>query len=193
MNRIKVVWEFKRAYSNWVFILYSYKIKNKKTIKIKLRNGNSLTVPLEIVFFIKDLSRISKSQDGFEFDSYNGVFTFPYSGKIIKMKFYEKGKFNGDFASLLGDYDFLEPIDGNTVIDIGANIGDSSVWFATKGAFKVIGLEPYKWSYNMAMKNIEINNLIDKVIILNAGYGQSGEIALEDTVTDIGTELSTCE
>ena len=189
MSRIKTVWEYKRAYSNWVFVLYSYKIKNKKTIKIKLRNGNSLNVPREMVFSIKELSRINKSQNGFEFDSYNGVFTFPFSGKMIKMKFYENGKFNGECSSFLGDYDFLEPIEGNTVIDVGANIGDSSVWFAIKGASTVIGLEPYRWSYKMAMKNIEINNLFGRVAILNAGYGPTGEIELEDTITNIGTEL----
>ena len=189
MNRMKAVGEYKGAYLNWAFVLYSYKIKNKKTIKIKIRNGNTLTVPPEMVYFIKELSRINSSQNGFEFDSYNGILTFPYSGKIIKMKFYENGKFNGEFASFLGDYDFLKPIEGNTVIDVGANIGDSSVWFAIMGASAVIGLEPYRWSYNMAMKNIEINNLSGRVVILNAGYGPTGEIELEDTITNIGTEL----
>ena len=186
---MKVVWEYKRVYSNWAFVLYSYKIKNKKTIKIKLRNGISLTVPREMVFFIKELSRTNKLRNGFEFDSYNGVLTFSYSGKLIKMKFYESDKFNGEFASFLGDYDFLEPIEGNTVLDVGANIGDSSIWFAIKGASTVIALEPYRWSFNMAMKNIEINNLFERVTILNAGYGPTGEIELEDLITNIGTEL----
>ena len=189
MNGIEVVREYKGTYSNWVYVLYSYKIKNRTTIKIKLKNGISMTVPHEMVFFIKELSRINKSQSGFEFDSCNGVFTFPYFGKIIKVKFYESGKFNGEFTSFLGDYDFLEPIEGNTVIDIGANIGDSSIWFAIKGASKVIALEPYRWSYNMALKNIKINNLFDKVTILNAGYGSTGEIELEDLITNVGTEL----
>jgi FkbM family methyltransferase len=189
MNIIKGVLRYKRTYANWMSVLYSYKIKNEKTIKIKLRNGNSLNMLREMVYFIAGLSRINKSQNGFEFDSFNGIFTFPYSGKIIKMKFYESGKFNGEFASFLGEYDFLEPIEGNTVIDVGANIGDSSVWFAIKGASTVIGLEPYRWSYNMAMKNIEINNLIGRIVILNAGYGSKGEIELEDTITNVGTEL----
>ena len=190
MNRMKTIKEYKRAYLNWAFVLYSYKIKNKKTIKIKIRNGNTLIVPREMVNFIKELSKINKPpKNGFEFDSYNGILTFPYSGKIIKMKFYENGIFNGEFASFLGDYDFLKPIEGSTVIDVGANIGDSSVWFAIMGASAVIGLEPYKWSYNMALKNIEINNLSGSIVILNAGYGPTGEIELEDTITNIGTEL----
>ena len=41
----------------------------------------------------------------------------------------------------------------------------------------------------MAIKKIEINNMTDRTTVLNAGYGQTGEIELEDAVTDIGTEL----
>jgi FkbM family methyltransferase len=189
MSKIKALLEYKRTYANWISVLYSCKIKNKKIIKIKLRKTNVLNVPREIVYFIKELSKINNSLNGFDFDSSNEIFTFPYLGKTIKMKFHERGKFNGEFASFLGDYDFLDPIEDNTVIDVGTNIGDSSVWFATKGASIIIGLEPYKWSYNMAIKNIKINNLIDRITILNAGYGQTGEIELEDAVTNIGTEL----
>ena len=189
MNKITAILEYKRTYANWVSVLYSL-IKKEKTIKVRLRNGNSLNnISVGMVNFIHDLSKNNKSQNGFEFNSSSGIFTFLYSGKMIKMKLYENGKFNGEFASCLCDYDFLEPIQDNTVIDVGANIGDSSVWFAVKGASTVIGLEPYRYSYNMAMKNIEINNLICKVVILNAGYGPTGEIELEDKITNVGTEL----
>ena len=42
--------------------------------------------------------------------------------------------------------------------DVGANIGDSSIYFALKGAKKVIALEPLPANYEMAVKNIELNN-----------------------------------
>ena len=189
MNKITALLEYKRTYVNWVSVLYSLS-KKEKTIKVRLRNGNSLNnISVGMVNFIRDLSKNNKSYNGFAFNSSDGIFTFLYSGKMIKMKLYENGKFNGEFSSFLGDYDFLEPIQGNTVIDVGANIGDSSIWFAVKGASRVIGLEPYRYSYNMAMKNIEINNLICKVVILNAGYGPTSEIELEDKITNVGTEL----
>jgi FkbM family methyltransferase len=189
MSRIKALLEYKRTYANWISAALNSITRKEKIVKVKLRNGDILNMPHEMVIFTAKLSRINNSLDSFEFDSQNEIFTFQYLGKIIKMKFYENGKFNGEFASFLGDYDFLKPIDGNTVIDVGANIGDSSVWFAIMGASTVIGLEPYRWSYNMAMKNIEINNLFGRVAILNAGYGPAGEIELEDTITNVGTEL----
>ncbi len=181
--------EYKKTYANWVDVLYSYQIRHESTIKIKLRNGVSLNVPRELIYFIKELNKGNKLQNGFNFVFSDQIFAFPYSNKIVKMKFYKDGKFNGEFSAFLGDYNFLEPIKGNTVIDIGANIADSSVWFAIEDASIVIGLEPYKWSYSMAVENIKINNLEDRIVLLNAGYGPDGTIEIEDKITNIGTEL----
>lgn len=76
------------------------------------------------------------------------------------------------------DYAFLG-VENETVIDIGANIGDSSIYFALNNAKKVIALEPYPYSYNIALKNIKNNDLQDKIILLNAGYGQDGTIKVD--------------
>ena len=35
-----------------------------------------------------------------------------------------------------------------------------------------MALEPYPYTFNMAVQNIEANNLNDKITILNAGYGR---------------------
>ncbi|AOL17304.1 hypothetical protein BFU36_11955 [Sulfolobus sp. A20] len=57
------------------------------------------------------------------------------------------------------------------VIDIGAEIGDSSIYFAINGASKVIGLEVNPILAKIAIKNIETNGLNDKVIILPYAIG----------------------
>ena len=41
------------------------------------------------------------------------------------------------------------------VVDIGASNGDSSIFFAKRGAKKVIGFEPDNRSYNLALENIK--------------------------------------
>lgn len=83
---------------------------------------------------------------------------------------------NGDIISvfLKAEYKFL-PVKGKTVIDVGANIGDSCIYFSLKGAERVIGLEPFPVSYDLAIKNIESNNLSQKVNILLAGLGANTE------------------
>lgn len=68
-------------------------------------------------------------------------------------------------------YIFYEnlPVAGKTVIDIGANIADSSIYFAVRGAKKVIGLEPFPKNYEMAKRNVESNNLSGKITLILAG------------------------
>lgn len=79
---------------------------------------------------------------------------------------------NGDAISIFleREYDFL-PVKGKIVIDAGANIGDSSIYFCLRGAERVIGLEPFPATYEIAKKNITINNLSSKVDLLLAGLG----------------------
>ena len=191
---LESVLEYKKAYKNWVYVILMVELNktnliNKKLIKIKIRDGDTINIPKEMVLFIKDLINSNNISNGFKFDSTQGTLTFPYMGINLKMKFYQNGRFNGEFTSFLGDYTFLMPIKGNTVIDIGANIADSSACFAVNGASKVIAFEPYKWSYKMAIENIEMNNLNDHIVMLNAAYGPDGEIEIEDSITDVGTVL----
>ena len=76
---------------------------------------------------------------------------------------------NGDIIGIFldGVYENL-PIQNKIVVDIGANIGDSAVYFALKGARKVIALEPFPKSYKMGKKNTEANNISTKIELLLA-------------------------
>ena len=190
---IESIIDYKRIYKNWIRVGYYYKIKKSQLITIELRNEEKLTVPKELVNFIALLIKEGKYSmaiyRGFQFDLTSGIFTFPYDKKNVRMEVYKNNKFNGEFASFLGDYDFLQPIKDNTVIDIGMNIADSSIYFALNEASFVIGLEPYKYSYEMALENIEINDLKGKILPLHAGYGRDGIIEVEDKVSDIGSVL----
>lgn len=92
-------------------------------------------------------------------------------------------KFSGEDFNQLGvvfenfveeEYKPLE-CDGRTVLDIGANIGDTAVYFSKiKHASKIIAYEPYPYSYYIARKNIKLNRLRN-VILLNQGVGAKAE------------------
>ncbi|MGC9108154.1 MAG: FkbM family methyltransferase [Infirmifilum sp.] len=71
-----------------------------------------------------------------------------------------------------GDYNDLDVKD-HVVVDIGAGIGDTVIYFALRGARKVIALEPYPALYSIALRNIEANNVGNRVQLLNAGLGNS--------------------
>jgi FkbM family methyltransferase len=88
---------------------------------------------------------------------------------------------NGDLSGVFFDkiYDFL-PVHGKTVIDIGANIGDSCIYFALRRARKVIAIEPFPRSYKVAKKNIYVNGFASKVVLQLAGCNaEAGEITVD--------------
>ncbi|MGC9079972.1 MAG: FkbM family methyltransferase [Nanopusillaceae archaeon] len=102
---------------------------------------------------------------------------------------------NGDIIGIFfrQDYKFLNVKD-KVVIDIGANIGDSPIYFALNGAKKVIALEPYPYSFNFAIRNVKENNLENKIILVNAGYGKDGELLIDENFKSNGvTELKSFE
>jgi FkbM family methyltransferase len=79
-----------------------------------------------------------------------------------------------------GEYDFAN-IENRDVVDIGAFIGDSAIYFALKGARKVIALEPHLGAYKEMIENIKLNNLGDKIIPINAGLASKpGKICIEN-------------
>jgi FkbM family methyltransferase len=81
-------------------------------------------------------------------------------------------------------------VDGRDVIDVGAFVGDSAIYFALKGAKRVIAIEPHPGAYAEMLENIRLNNLEGVIIPLNAGLaGKPGRIHAEsvDKEETIGT------
>ena len=44
-------------------------------------------------------------------------------------------------------------VSNKDVVDVGAALGDTAIYFALKGAKHVYAFEPYPYSYNIAKKN----------------------------------------
>lgn len=176
--KLKQIKPYYSLYKNWIHVLYSIYKKNDK-IELKLRNGKILNMEIKNIFdyTFKNYYDIS--------DGYIKINNFRF-----KLNGGNSGKYNGDIGAtfIREDYKWLKP-KGNIVIDIGANIGDSPTYFASKGATKVIALEPFPYSYRLATENISNNGYKEKIVLLNAGYGKDGEINVEDKLTGTGDEL----
>lgn len=81
-----------------------------------------------------------------------------------------------------GHWDGLD-VEGKVVVDIGAFIGDSSIYFALRGAKKVIAViavESHPETYKKMVENIRLNDLEDVIIPVNAGLASSSGICIED-------------
>jgi FkbM family methyltransferase len=87
--------------------------------------------------------------------------------------FHDQSLWTDPFTVFINEeYKFL--LGGTTIIDIGANIGDSSLYFALHGAQRIIAIEPFPQNFDLLVKNIEVNN-IHNIIPLNLMLGNENK------------------
>lgn len=143
------------------FHVFINKIKKNYPIKCVLRNGNTIIAPN-----FAQLRNIKLGRGTCFFENELMVVKSPHYS-TVKIKDWEK---NGDIDAVFfsEEYSFL-PVKDKVVIDIGANIGDTALYFVSRGAKKVIGIEPSQQNYESAKKNIVLNNLSDKIELVLAG------------------------
>jgi len=83
-----------------------------------------------------------------------------------------------DFGHLIEIYlsrSYGEDFSQKNVIDIGMSNADSSIYFAKKGARKVIGLEPDRSTYELAMYNIKHSKVDNVVIPINKALSSKSD------------------
>jgi FkbM family methyltransferase len=107
----------------------------------------------------------------FRFSSRGKDLAFPYDGNRYGVLTVLKEFFvNEPFAGL--------DVEGMDVVDIGSSLGDTPIYFAMKGARRVIALEPYPAIFAEGKRNISDNGFEGKVTFLNEGAGASGWMKL---------------
>ena len=74
-----------------------------------------------------------------------------------------------------GEYEVPEVLSGlrgRDVIDVGASIGDTALYFVLNGARKVIAVEPLPNVAKCAEENLKLNGVTDKVKVINAALSR---------------------
>lgn len=168
------------AYENYFEVL-SKVWMGKYPIKATLKNGESTFLnSLSEALLHLPFCNIKELKYDFENDV---VFVLGPNNKQ-EIKLYG-GVRNGDVIGIFIDNNYAGlPVKDKVVVDIGANIADSSIFFALQGARKVIALEPFPGIYQVAKKNIEENDLSEAITILLAGCaGIRASISLDPNLT----------
>ena len=191
----KALFKSRRLIKNPYSSLYQYLILRKQNIELRLGNGETITVsrflyPRVIYYYyLGYLNYINKNEISFKID--NKIYSLPINvlssnniGGIIfliksnwqyKNDYWEKNgiKFKHAYGSISDLFDFEEykflNVQNKSVLDIGAFIGDSPIYFILKGAKKVYAIEPHPESYKEIIENIKLNNMEDKIIPINIG------------------------
>jgi FkbM family methyltransferase len=168
---------YRKYFKNYFNVIF-HVVLNRYPVNVTLHSGN------EIIAYNYGFVRVASSGLVYSYDRANDLLQFNFSGKDLA--FYGSF-FNNDFADTFGfqTYSNLNVRD-RVVIDVGANIGDSPVYFAIKCASTVYALEPMPYAYKLLKRNIEINNMGNSIIPMDCGTGKTDtKIYIEDRQIDV--------
>jgi len=186
-NKFHKLFEVIRLVKNWQDPIL-FKLGLKKKIIIKMRDGRSIEIKNFVAFeefwknrYFEKLLNESK-RINLRINKNKNLIAFKFNKKQIYINFGSESHLEDSLQLIYEEfvkeiYKFLEPRK-KIVINIGASIGDSAIYFALKGAKHVYAFEPYPYSYTIAKWNIKKNKLEDRITLVNAGCGRHGVISI---------------
>ena len=154
----------RRHVSNWPAVLMVYK-GLKKSADAKFRDGKIIKVSrIEHNEFYEYLYQRHLSSNGFSFHNQgdNNLVTTPDGLQLLAPQFF----------SLVFDELYIMRIYGRpelaskVVVDVGAAIGDTALYFAKLGAAHVYAFEMDKLRCELARTNIARNNMQEKITLI---------------------------
>jgi FkbM family methyltransferase len=183
-SRIKDLLVIKSIVNNWYdILLFRVGLKKPKFV-MQLRNGKKIEIKK-----LEDYFSFWESYEGqqellkrwgfdslIKLDKNRKIIRFKFKNKIVGLYYDLQKQLANTIDMITGqfiknEYGWLN-VKGKTVIDIGANIGDTAIYFALKGAKHVYAFEPYPYSYGIATQNVRLNGLEDRITLLNEGCGK---------------------
>jgi len=186
-SKIKSFLRYRRIYRNYIIVTMNI-FRKKYPIKAVMRDGT----PIILRNYLEALTHGGRHQ-GFEYDINNDtvtLLTLPFDNKrIITI---HGGITNGDINGIFVHNIYQDlPVKNKTVVDIGGNIADSAIYFALRGATKIICLEPFPNNYQIAKKNIQENNFSNIIQMILAGCSANrGAITIDpDYKSDINSVI----
>ena len=182
IHAFSLVYDYYRTYENYKDVLLNV-LREKYPFQAKLRDGRVVEIDSHRVarfyrLLITKLNVMRLEKD---------VVEFMFNNKKVILYDWDKGDLAGVFV--YHDYDFLD-VTNRTVVDVGANIADTAIYFALRGAKRVVAFEPFPKTFKIAERNVKANGVEDKVILVNAGCGYDGEVRVkEDVDSNASAEL----
>lgn len=180
MSILKNFQLFKKGIENWFSVALNMLIL-KKPVKCKIKNVGSIQIKGGENLLNSSLFRavVSANSQDLTDEQLNILKTYlnQFTNDIItitnledgnKIKFHNNEVFTIFESFFYGEYEFVPHCeDEKILIDIGANIGDTALYFANKG-YDVYAFEPLPQICEIAYKNINLNpNLKEKIKFFN--------------------------
>jgi len=169
-----------RAVDNWYEVVLNYPMlfRGQKKVTLRLRDGTVRTASKR-----ENLSEI-------------------VSEYLARQAVAQARRLYGvDLSFLANEYAFVETfyhefyrdldVKGKIVIDVGAYVGDTAIYFLLRGARHVYAIEPNHIAIRIAMENVRRLGLEGRVTFINAAVGSKiGEIRIKpDASIEAGADI----
>lgn len=166
LNRINGLVGYIRAYKNWPMVTFRV-ITGKTPISAKLRTGEVRTHYSSILPYF-EVNHFPVRQD---VQAGAVELCLEHQGRQIRLRIQNRNWGDLPAVFFLEDYKFISGCVA-TVVDVGANIGDSSIYFALHGAMKVIAIEPFPSAFALLQLNTCQNGLSSVIKPVQAALGK---------------------
>ena len=190
---ILAVLKSKALFRNWYIIplLYMFcKVLKldllECKVKVVCKRGGSSIIPLEIWgqvirgYYYGFIQSIACSENFIIADDVKINFCKSKENINIGIARFKELRYPILFTFITNIYGLLN-VRNKIVIDVGAYIGDSAIYFALRGAKKVIAIEPHPLAFKEMLENIKLNNLEKVIAPINAGLAsRSGSICIKN-------------
>lgn len=154
-----------KSYRNWFELALAYVLRRRFPETLVLRKGIEIHGPMvRSLWTVLRLAALLENM--WTVEAFDGeVLRLNKAGLNFRLRLTpaDLAQFNDIFDVQTYGQDFRDKV----VLDVGMYNGDSAVYFASKGAKFVLGLEPFRESFELARLNIESNGFSGKVIPLN--------------------------
>jgi FkbM family methyltransferase len=147
----------------YISLIYHIIFKKNEELKIPLKDGSNTNIKAG---YLPNLAKLLSN--GWKVLAVeDGLLTLEGNNDIIITCRTGTGFDLGHLIEIYVDKSYGYNPTGKNIIDIGMSNGDSSIYFAKNGAKKVVGIEPDKRSFNLAVRNIQSSKVDTIVIPLN--------------------------
>jgi FkbM family methyltransferase len=179
-NLREIIKRYRNAYKNWFTVLLELATEGKA--KAITKTGKKIEGDREIVGLIAFLSTLQccKLVDLSDDLSSITIEVNKNKAKIYGWRYIHFMDIN--------DYQILSVKD-RSILDIGGFIGDSAIYFNLRGAKRIVSVEASPWAFQMAKKNVEINEF-NSISLINCAIDKEGnkKLRLSMQVTNDGFE-----
>ena len=180
-NQFKTLLKYRRLFKNYLVVVYKIS-KNYFPVIAETRTGGLLTFSNRAQAWLITEALDRGAEWKFEEDS----LILRYKNRLLSLSgTYDKSNprlVNGDpiHVFLEEDYSYLRDA-GDLCIDVGANIGDSSIWLALNGFSRVIAVEPYPQNFKKLLYNVNENGFGSIIDCVNKGLSsRTHSVTIDD-------------